>query len=82
MDFKAIEKAMRDELENPQKCYLPNSPTSFVRDRLLKGMWWDEAYWYWQCACSNRFPQESLNNLHKELKKLEQNMPEWGTKGT
>jgi len=63
---------------------MPNSPGAFVRDRLFKDMYWEEATWFWSHYCSRMFNSHELNDLYLELEALAANekMPDWGTKGT
>ena len=84
MNYTAIAAAMRAEIENPLKCYMPNSPGAFVRDRLFKECLWEEAAYFWGCYCSQMFNSHELNDLFLELEALtaKEKMPDWGTKGT
>lgn len=84
MNYTAIAAAMRAEIENPQKLYMPNSPSAFVRDRLFKECLWEEAAYFWGCSCSRMFNSHELNDLYIELEALavKEKMPDWGTKGT
>lgn len=84
MNYAAIASAMQAEIDNKKSCYMPNSPSAFVRDRLFKDMYWEEATWFWGCACLRKFNNPVLDKLFVELQDLDANekMPEWGTKGT
>ena len=84
MNYAAIAAAMRAEIENPLKCYMPNSPGAFVRDRLFKECLWEEAAYFWGCYCNRMFNSHELNDLYIELEALaaKEKMPDWGTKGT
>ena len=84
MNYAAIAAAMRAEIEDSKKLYMPNSPGAFVRDRLFKQCNWEEATWFWSHYCSGNFKNPTLDNLYLELKALAANekMPDWGTKGT
>jgi hypothetical protein len=84
MNYAAIAAAMQAEIDDKKACYMPNSPSAFVRDRLFKDMYWEEAVWFWGCACSRKFNDPGLDKLFVELQDLAANekMPEWGTKGT
>lgn len=84
MNYEAIAIAMRAEIEDSKKCYMPNSPGAFVRDRLFRDMHWEEAVWFWSHYCSRNFGDSGLDNLYVQLEELAANesMPDWGTKGT
>jgi hypothetical protein len=86
VNYAAIAAAMRAEIENPLKLYMPNSPGAFVRDRLFKECHWEEATWFWSHYCGGSFAGLGLglHELYVELEALAANekMPEWGTKGT
>ena len=86
MNFKAIEQAMLDELANPKRCYLPNSPVSFVKSRLQNQGFTNEAVWFWSRVCSSnvKFNIEKLDAIYPKLEALanKERMPEWGTRGT
>jgi len=83
MNYIAIEEAMKAEIANAKGSYLPNSPGSFVRDRLFRDCLWEEASWFWGCYCRGGFSIVSLEKLMHELNALEKaTMPEWATKGT
>jgi len=84
MNYQAIATAMREEIANPKTCYMPNSPAAFVRQRLFERGHWQEATWFWNCVCLDKFGIDDLDELNDELKQLDANeaMPEWGTKGT
>jgi len=84
MNYNAIAAAMRAEIENPLKLYMPNSPGAFVRDRLFKECLWEEAAWFWSHYCSGGFIGPELQDLYIQLEALAANekMPDWGTKGT
>lgn len=82
MNFEVIRAAMQEEIDNPRQLYLPNSPGSYVRDRLFRQTYWEEATWFWGRYCSRSFNVESLDALLPELDALQQSMPDWGHKGT
>jgi hypothetical protein len=84
MNYAAIAAAMRAEIDDSKKLYMPNSPGAFVRDRLFKECHWEEAAYFWGCYCSRMFNSHELNNLFLKLEALAANekMPDWGTKGT
>ena len=84
MNYKAILKAMREEIQDPRPLYMPNSPGAFVRDRLFRDMLWEEATWFWGCYCRGGFDIPELEGAYHQLQELVKNekMPEWGTKGT
>lgn len=84
MNYAAIAAAMQAEIDDSKECYMPNSPGAFVRDRLFKDMYWEEATWFWGCVCRGGFGVVALDNLYMQLIELAANekMPEWGTKGT
>jgi hypothetical protein len=84
MNYAAIAAAMQAEIDDSKKLYMPNSPGAFVRDRLFKDMYWEEATWFWGCYCSRNFVNQELNDLYVQLEALAANekMPDWGTKGT
>jgi hypothetical protein len=84
MNYAAIAAAMQAEIDNPLKLYMPNSPGAFVRDRLLKDMYWEEAIWFWVHYCNRFFGEPGLDNLYAKLEELtaKESMPAWGTRGT
>jgi len=84
MNYAAIAAAMRAEIEDSKACYMPNSPGAFVRDRLFRDCFWEEAAWAWGCFCRGGFNIPELDSLNNQLNSLAANekMPEWGTKGT
>ena len=84
MNYTAIAAAMRAEIEAPQALYMPNSPGAFVRDRLFKEMFWEEATWFWSHYCNRHFGVYELDELYVKLLELAvaETMPDWGTKGT
>ena len=84
MNYQAIATAMRDEINDQKTCYMPNSPAAFVRYRLFQQGHWEEATWFWNCVCLDKFGIDDLDELNDELNQLDANekMPEWGTKGT
>ena len=84
MNYAAIAAAMQAEIDNPLPVYLPNSPGAFVRDRLFKDMYWEEATWFWSHYCNRFFGDPGLDNLYVQLEELAANetMPAWGTRGT
>lgn len=84
MNYEVIRAAIREELDNPQPLYMPNSPGAFVRDRLFKQSYWEEATWFWGCYCRGGFNIPDLDVAYHELQELVKNekMPDWGTKGT
>ena len=84
MNYAAIAAAMQAEIKNPEKLYMPNSPGAFVRDRLFKDMYWEEATWFWSHYCSGGFNIPKLDQLNNQLNQLNKNekMPDWGTRGT
>jgi len=86
MNYTAIAAAMRAEIEDGKKLYMPNSPGAFVRDRLFKDCLWEEATWFWSHYCGGSFAGLGLglHELYVELEALAANekMPDWGTKGT
>ena len=84
MNYEAIADAMREEIANPLKCYMPNSPGAFVKDRLSKAKLTEEAKWFWSRYCSGRFVDPGLDNLYVQLEELtaKESMPAWGTRGT
>lgn len=87
MNYAAIAAAMRAEIDDPKNCYMPNSPGAFVRDRLFKECYWEEATWFWSHYCGGSFNGLGLDELHDLYVKLEalaknEKMPDWGTRGT
>lgn len=84
MNYEAIANAMQEEIANPLKCYMPNSPGAFVKDRLLKANLREEAKWFWSSYCCCKFNVQELDSLYIKLQALtaKESMPEWGTKGT
>lgn len=83
MNYAAIAAAMQAEIDDSKECYMPNSPGAFVRDRLFRDMYWEEAVWFWSNYCSRFFSDPGLDNLYVQLEELAANekMPEWGTNG-
>jgi hypothetical protein len=84
MNYNAIAAAMKAEIDDSAKCYMPSSPGGFVRDRLFKECLWEEAAWFWSHYCSRSFGDPGLDNLYVQLEALAANekMPDWGTRGT
>jgi hypothetical protein len=87
MNYAVIAAAMQAEIDNPLKLYMPNSPGAFVRDRLFKDMYWEEATWFWSHYCGGSFNGLGLDDLHDLYVKLKaltdkEFMPDWGTRGT
>lgn len=84
MNYAAIAAAMQAEIDNPLKLYMPNSPGAFVRDRLFKDMYWEEATWAWGCFCRGGFNVPELDRLNNQLNELasKESMPDWGTRVT
>jgi hypothetical protein len=84
MNYAAIAAAMRAEIEDSARCYMPSSPGAFVRDRLFKDCMWEEAAYFWSCYCARSFKDPGLDSLYVQLEALAANesMPDWGTKGT
>lgn len=84
MNYAAIAAAMQAEIDDSKECYMPNSHGAFVRDRLFRDMYWEEAVWFWSHYCSRNFGDPGLDNLYVRLEELAANesMPDWGTKGT
>ena len=84
MNYAAIAAAMQAEIDNPLKLYMPNSPGAFVRDRLFKDCYWEEAAYFWSCYCSRQFFNQEMQDLYVKLESLaaKESMPDWGTKGT
>ena len=83
MNYIAIEEAMKAEIANAKGSYLPNSPGSFVRDRLFRDCLWEEASWFWGCYCRGGFNIPRFDLLMHQLNALDNGiMPDWGTKGT
>jgi hypothetical protein len=84
MNYAAIAAAMRAEIDDSKKLYMPNSPGAFVRDRLFKDCLWEEAAWFWSHYCSRKFGVPELDDLYAKLELIAANekMPDWGTKGT
>jgi len=84
MNYQAIAAAMQAEIDNSKTLYMPNSPGSFVQERLFKECLWEEATWFWNHYCSRRFGVPELDKLNVKLNQLAANeqMPQWGTKGT
>lgn len=84
MNYEVIRAAMQAEIDNPQAYYMPCSPGEFIRDRLFKQSYWEEATWFWGRYCSRVFNVRELDELMPQLNALTKNekMPEWGTRGT
>jgi hypothetical protein len=84
MNYAAIAAAMRAEIDDPKTCYMPSSPGCFVRDRLFRDTYWEEATWFWAHYCSRRFDVPELDDLYVQLIALtsKESMPDWGTRGT
>lgn len=81
MNYQAIAQAMQVEIDNPKACYTPCSPVEFVRDRLIKGGFVDEARWFWSRSCKRFFGNPGLDNLSVRLDALAsaQTLDTWGT---
>ena len=84
MNYAAIAAAMRAEIDDSKKLYMPNSPGAFVRDRLFKDCEWESAVWFWSHYCSRKFGVPELDDLYIKLEALAANekMPDWGCNGT
>lgn len=84
MNYEAIRIAMQAELDNPQACYMPNSPGAYIRDRLFRECLWEEATWFWGAYCRGGFNIPDLDALYNKLQMLtvKEKMPAWGTYGT
>lgn len=84
MNYEAIRIAIQAELDNPQACYMPNSPGAFIRDRLFRECLWEEATWFWGAYCRGGFNIPELDALYNKLQMLtvKEKMPDWGTYGT
>lgn len=84
MNYEVIRAAMQEEIDNPMSSYLPNCPGAFVRDRLFKQSYWEEAVWFWEGYCRGGFNIQPLDVACNQLKELEKKdkMPDWGTYGT
>jgi hypothetical protein len=84
MNYEIIRAAMQEEIDNPQTFYMPCSPGEFIRDRLFKQSYWEEAVWFWSHYCAKQFGVAELDSLIPELANLtaKDKMPEWGTRGT
>lgn len=84
MNYEVIKAAMQEEIDNPQALYMPCSPGEFIRDRLFKQSYWEEAVWFWDGYRRNGFNIPDLDVLLNQLKELtkKNHMPDWGTYGT
>lgn len=84
MNFEVIRAAMQEEIDNPQAFYIPCGPGEYIRDRLFKQSYWEEAVWFWNHYCSKNFGVAELDSLIPELIRIaaKDKMPEWGYKGT
>lgn len=84
MNYEAIRAAMQEEIDNPQRGYLPNCPGAFIRDRLFKQCYWEEATYFWGCYCRKGFSIPDLDLKLHEVVALaaHEKMPDWGTYGT
>lgn len=84
MNYEVIRAAIQEELDNPQTLYMPNSPGGYIRDRLFKQCYWEEAAWFWGAYCRGKFGVFELDELLPQLHQLtaNENMPDWGTYGT
>lgn len=82
MNYDAIRAAMQREIDNPRKCYLPNSSEAVVRDSLFQDMLWEEAAYFWSAVCRHGFNIPDMDAMLQELSALNQDMPDWGTRGT
>lgn len=84
MNYEVIRAAIREELDNPQAFYMPCSPGEFIRDRLFKQSYWEEATWFWGCYCRGGFNVPDIDEAYNQLKELsaKDQMPDWGTYGT
>ncbi len=84
MNYEIIRAAMQQEIDEPQPYYMPCSPGEFIRDRLFKQSYWEEATWFWGAYCRNKFGVFELDQLMPKLTEMmsKSNMPDWGTRGT
>jgi len=83
VNYEAIRAAMQAEIDEPLACYMPNSPGAFIRDRLFKDCYWEEAAFFWGCYCRGGFNIPRLDVLLHKVNALDTGiMPDWGTRGT
>ena len=84
MNYEVIRAAMQEEIENPEAFYMPCSPGEYIRDRLFKQAYWEEAVWFWSHYCGSKFGVYELDCLLPQLTALmkKEKMPDWGTYGT
>lgn len=85
MNYEVIEQCIKDEIADPKGCYMPNSPAIFVRDRLNKVGYPEEAKYFWiRAGFSVPFGVESIDALVVKLNNLDkkERMPSWGMYGT
>lgn len=79
MNYDIIRQEMQAELDSPLGCYTPNSPGTFVAERLRNKGFADEAKFFWNCWCSRYFKDETLMALYKKLEELDKSsFPSWG----
>lgn len=85
MNFEAIKQTIKDEIANPERCYMPNSPASFVKHKLIEKGFKEEAKLFWdKIVWDSKFGILEIDALIPTLNGLNANerMPEWGTRGT
>ena len=85
MNFEAIEQAIKDEIKDAKRCYMPNIPAAFVKNRLQDMGFSEEAKTFWDhVVWRRRFGIDAIDDLMIKLNNLDKNerMPEWGTYGT
>ena len=83
MNYEVIRAAMQAEIDEPLAVYMPNSPGAFIRDRLFKQSYWEEAEWFWAAYCRKSFGIPELDELLSKVTSLTTAvMPAWGTRGT
>jgi hypothetical protein len=85
MNYEVIEQCIKDEIADPKGCYMPNSPAGFVKDRLHKAGYDEEAKALWDHFVWRRpFGIDSIDALMLQLNSLDkkERMPSWGMYGT
>jgi hypothetical protein len=70
MNYEVIRAAMQQEIKEPLACYMPNSPGAFIRDRLFKQFYWEEATWFWGAYCRGKFGIFELDELLPKVNAL------------
>ena len=85
MNLQAIQQAVQNEINNPKRCYMPNSPAGSVCNRLIDQNLLEESKWFWEnIVWRRKFNVQAIDELIPTLNDLnkQERMPAWGTYGT